>query len=146
MFDFGCHRIEVFLNLFGSIRETRSLMGNVLFSREVEDTAVAMFKFESGLQAVLSVTHAAHDSADTLEIYGSTGSIKTSALNQGTIAIKNQNGERVENHPPHSNPHQPLIDDFVQAVLCKRQPHADGLKGREVARVEARIYEQSAVD
>ena len=76
MFDFGCHRIEVLINLFGSIKETQSLVGNVLFSREVEDTALAVFRFESGLQAALSVTHAVGLPADTLDIYGSKGSIK----------------------------------------------------------------------
>ena len=143
MFDFGCHRIEVLMNLFGPIKDIRSLMGNVLYSREVEDTAVSLFRFETGLQAVLSVTHAVSLSADTLDIFGSLGSIKTVTLNEGTIYIKNQDGERAETHPPASNLHQPLIDDFVQAVLDNREPQVDGRQGREVARVEASLYEQA---
>ncbi|MGH9874302.1 MAG: Gfo/Idh/MocA family protein [Pyrinomonadaceae bacterium] len=145
MFDFGCHRIEVLMNLFGSIKDTRSLMGKVHFSREVEDTAVAMFRFETGLQAVLSVTHAVSLPADTLDIYGSLGSIKIAVLNDGNINIRNRDGERVETHPPHSNLHQPLIDDFAQAVLTDREPQVNGPHGRNVAKVEADIYQQAGL-
>jgi predicted dehydrogenase len=141
MFDFGCHRIEVLINLFGSIKDNRSLMGKVLFSREVEDTALAMFGFENGLHAMLSVSHAVNLPADTLDIYGSIGSIHSSGLNEGNIVIKNQDGERVETHPPHSNLHQPLIEDFVEAVFGDREPQVNGRQGREVAKVEANIYE-----
>ena len=140
MFDFGCHRIEVLMNLFGSIKDSKCLMSNVLFSREVEDTALAMFRFETGLQAVLSVTHAISLPADTLDIYGSIGSIKISALNEGNISIKNQDGERIETHPPPSNLHEPLIDDFARAVVGNREPQVNGRQGRDVARVEVDIY------
>src|SRR5262245_50448156 len=55
MFDFGCHRIEVLANIFGPIAEVRALNANVLFDREVEDTSMALFRFESGACATLSV-------------------------------------------------------------------------------------------
>ena len=41
MFDFGCHRLELLLSLFGPVRQTVGLTANVIFEREVEDTAVA---------------------------------------------------------------------------------------------------------
>jgi predicted dehydrogenase len=141
MFDFGCHRLEVLLNLFGPINEIKSLMGNVLFSHEVEDTAIAMFKFETGLQAVLSVSHAISVPEDTLTIYGSGGSIQIPLLNEGRIIVRTQHGERVETHSPHSNLHEPLIDDFARAVLDDREPQVDGHQGRAVARIEADIYD-----
>lgn len=144
MFDFGCHRIEVLLNLFGSIKETRSLMGNVFFSREVEDTALALFEFETGLQAALSVTHAVKDAADSLDIYGSRGCIRATVLNNGKICIQTEEGERFETHPPHNNFHQPLIDDFAQAVLWNREPQVNGINGKDVAEIEAELYEQSS--
>jgi len=112
----------------------------VLFDREVEDTVVALFEFESGMRGVLTVTHAASEQQDTLDIFGSEGSIHIPVLNEGVIRIKTAAGERTEIHPPHSNIHQPLIDDFTQAVLAGREPHVDSSIGREVARVEAQIY------
>jgi predicted dehydrogenase len=140
MFDFGCHRIEVLLNLLGQIKETRGFVGNALFDREVEDTATALFLFESGAQASLSITHAAFEPQDTLNIFGSRGSIHVALLNEGTIKIKSSAGERFEAHPPHPNLHQPLIDDFTQAVLNGGAPQVQGSLGREVARIEEEIY------
>lgn len=140
MFDFGCHRIEVLINLFGKIKQVKSLVGKLLFDREVEDTATALFEFEKGPQAIISVTHAAREPQDTLEIFGSQGSIHVPVLNDGAIKISTQNGERTEMHPPHANLHLPLIDDFVQAILNKREPQVDGQLGREVARIEEIIY------
>jgi predicted dehydrogenase len=89
---------------------------------------------------MLSVTHAAVEPQDTLHIFGSTGSIHVPALNEGKVTIRNRDGERVEVHPPHSNFHQPLIDDFARAVQTDRGPLVDGTIGREVAELEARIY------
>src|SRR2546421_859620 len=59
MFDFGCHRIEVLANLFGPIVEVKAITANVMFDRQVEDTAAALFRFERGPCALLSVSHAA---------------------------------------------------------------------------------------
>ena len=144
MFDFGCHRIEVLINLFGKIKQVKSLVGNLLFDREVEDTATALFEFENGPQAILSVTHAAREPQDTLEIFGSQGSIHVPVLNEGAIKISTQNDERTERHPPHANLHLPLIDDFVQSIFNDRKPQVDGQVGREVARIEEMIYADHA--
>ncbi|HEV2764396.1 MAG TPA: Gfo/Idh/MocA family oxidoreductase [Pyrinomonadaceae bacterium] len=140
MFDFGCHRIEVLLDLFGPVRKVRALARNVLFEREVEDTAVALFEFVCGAQAVLSVTHAARDPQDTLEIYGDAGSVRVDSLNKGTLCVSNAEGFSTERHTPHANLHQPLIEDFARAVLEGRAPTVDGRAGREVARLEDEIY------
>lgn len=140
MMDFGCHRIEALLNLFGTIERVRSSVGNVLFEREVEDTAVAVFDFTSQTRGVLSVTHAAWEAQDTLTIFGSAGSLHIPVLNQGVLQIRTAAGERSEAHPPHPNIHQPLIADFTRAVLADRAPAVGGAVGREVARLEELIY------
>lgn len=142
MMDFGCHRIEVLTDLFGSIKRVESIIANVAFERAVEDTATAIFQFESGTCANLTVTHAAVESQDTLDIFGTNGSIHVAVLNQSEIVIKSKNGERVENHPPHQNVHQPLIADFVEAVFENREPKINGEIGKMIAETEAQIYEK----
>lgn len=144
MMDFGCHRIEVLMNLFGVINRTTSLAGRALFEREVEDTCVASFEFEGATQAVLSVTHAAFESQDTLEVFGSGGSLHIPVLNRGELRIKTASGERTENHPPHANVHWPLIEDFACSVIEDREPGVGGALGREVARIEELIYASSS--
>ncbi len=140
MFDFGCHRIEVLLDLLGPIREVKSLTAKVAFEREVEDTAAALFHFQSGACASLTVTHASAEPRDTLEIFGTRGSIHVAVLNRGDISIQSSRGRRVESLPPAPNVHQPLIEDFVKAVGGNRAPLVTGEVGRAVAEVEAKIY------
>jgi predicted dehydrogenase len=140
MFDFGCHRIEVLMNLFGEVDEVKATVANLYFPREVEDTAVAVLRFSPGVMATLTVCHAVHEPQDALDIFGSCGSIHVPILNEGKIRIINGKGERVESHPAAANIHQPLIDDFVDAVLSDREPQVTGLTGKMVAEVEEKIY------
>ncbi len=140
MFDFGCHRIEALVNIFGPVKYVTSIVSNVVFNREVEDTASALFQFESGTCGVLSVTHAASDPRDTLDVFGTQGSINVPVLNAAEMRIRTSNGERAESHPPAANIHQPLIEDFVEAVLTNRQPVVSGEVGRMVAAIEGEIY------
>ena len=140
MIDFGCHRIEVLTNLFGAVTSVRAITANVLFDREVEDTATALFKFEGGVCGLLAVTHAAVEPQDTLDIFGSRGSIHVASLNEGKMRMVNTNGERSESHAPAPNLHAPLISDFVAAVLTDREPAVSGETGRMVTMIEEEIY------
>lgn len=141
MADFGCHRIEVLLNLLGPVTSTRGFLSNVRFKdREVEDTCVAHFDFESGAHATISVSHAALERRDTLEIVGTRGSLHVPVLNEGALRILTPQGSRIEHHPPHQNLHQPLVDDFVAAVREGREPAVPGETGLAVQRVLAAIY------
>lgn len=144
MFDFGCHRVEVFLDLLGPVESVASSVGRVLFEREVEDTAVAIMVMGSGTRAVLTVTHAAAASRDTLDLYGSEGSIHIPVLNQGKLIVRTRLGEREESHPPHANIHLPCIDDFVKSIQDGRDPAVSGVAGREVAVVMEAIYSRAA--
>jgi predicted dehydrogenase len=120
MMDFGCHRIEVLMNLFGPINRVQAFTDALLFEREVEDTSAAFFHFENGARATLTVTHAAFESQDTLNIFGSQGSLHVPVLNRGALRVLTAAGERTELHPPHANIHLPLIDDFMKALEAKR--------------------------
>jgi predicted dehydrogenase len=140
MIDFGCHRLEVLLHLFGPAGRTAGLAANVVFDREVEDTAAVLLQFERGPCASLAVTHAARERQDTLHIFGTLGSIHISDLNSGELRVIAGDRERVESHPPAENVHRPLIDDFVEAVFANREPAVGGPTGRAVAAIEDDIY------
>jgi len=143
MADFGCHRVEVLLDLLGPVDDARGFPDNVRFHhRDVEDTFVARLRFRSGAIAVLTVTHAAHERRDTLEIFGTRGSAHVGVLNQGDLRVVASGGVREEKHPPHPNLHQPLVEDFVAAVREGREPAVSGEVGLEVTRVLARLYDR----
>jgi predicted dehydrogenase len=143
MFDFGCHRIEVLTNIFGRITAVRALTTSTLFDREVEDTANALFQFEKGVCGVLSVSHATLEPMDSVNIFGSLGSIRVSILNEGKIRVVGKLGERYESRPPAANLHAPLIENFVEAVTSIHEPAVNGEAGRTVAMIEEEIYRQA---
>ncbi|MFT3746651.1 MAG: Gfo/Idh/MocA family oxidoreductase [Pyrinomonadaceae bacterium] len=140
MMDFGCHRLEILLDLFGKATRVESLNASVRFDREVEDTSAVLLQFETGTCASLVVTHAAQESQDTLDIFGSTGSIHIASLNSGSITIAKGSETKNESHPPSPNFHSPLIEDFADAVLNDREPRITGATGCEVAAIEDTIY------
>jgi predicted dehydrogenase len=136
MMDFGCHRIEVLLDLLGPVEAVDGFPTNVrLRAREVEDTCIAHLRFRSRAEAVLAVSHAARESRDSVEIFGSAGSAHVPVLNQGRLRVVGPDGVREEDHPPPANLHQPLVADFVQAVREGREPTVTGGIGEEVSRV-----------
>jgi len=140
MMDFGCHRLEVLMHLFGAVRRTAAVTANVVFDRAVEDTAAVLLQFEGGPCAAVTVTHAAEEPQDTLQVFGTRGSVHIDELNAGSLRIRTGNQSRVESHPPAANIHRPLIDDFVEALLTDREPAVTGEIGRAVAAIEDEIY------
>ena len=142
MMDMGCHRIEVFTNIAGDVSQIKSFNDNIVYKREVEDSSIAHFRFENGATGILTSSHAAKEAKDTLDIYGSEGSIHVPVLNEGTITVISSNGTRTEKHPNHPNVHQPLIEDFIQSVLQNREPAVSGEMARAVTKILDKIYER----
>lgn len=145
MMDFGCHRLEVLSHLFGETEKIESVMTSKNFHREVEDTATATIKFVSGVIANLTVSHAALEPQDTLDIFCSRGSLQVALLNKGALRITSSDSVRTEHHPPNKNLHLPLIADFTDAVIKDRKPEVTGDVGLSVAKMEAEIYKNAAL-
>ena len=143
MMDFGCHRLEIFRNLFGNAARIESLVSNDMLGREVEDTAVAAMQFENGTCATVTVTHATTEPQDTLQIFGTKGSIDIPVLNSGEMTVKTGDLERKEAHQPSANFHEPLISDFAAAILEDRDPKVTGEDGRDVQSMIEKIYRTS---
>jgi predicted dehydrogenase len=141
MADFGGHRIEVLAHLLGPVRRVTSIVSTILLKREVEDTAAALLQFERGATGMVAVTHAAAERQDTLDLFGSRGSIRIASLNSGNMIVRIDSAvERAESHPPASNTHLPLVEDFIESVRAGRAPAVDGEVGRSVAAVQDAIY------
>ena len=140
MMDFGCHRIEVLMHLLGPVKKTIGLIDNIVYDREVEDNSVALFHFKSGTFGVLSVSHSILESRDSLDVYGSKGSVHVPTLNKGNMVIKTRQTEQSEKHPSHPNLHLPLVKDFTDAVLEDREPTVNQEIGYMVQCLEDEIY------
>ena len=55
------------------------------------------------------------------------------------MRIISKSGERVEEHPAARNIHQPLIEDFVSALIEDRSPVVGGEIGKGVAEILERM-------
>jgi len=143
MMDFGCHRIEVMLDLLGPVDRVRADTDNLKYKRSVEDTAIAHFKFSSGARGILTVTHTVPVGQDTLDLYGTEGSVHVPVLNKGFLRLKTPEKETKETWPPHANLHLPLIEDFTRAILDRREPAVSGETGFAVNQILTKIYSNS---
>ncbi len=140
MMDFGCHRIELLLSLFGNAEEVKGKSGNVYFEREVEDTAIGVIGFSGGTMGIVSVTTAAEEPMDSLDMYGSKGSIHIPVVNKGELIIRSMDEVMHESYPPHENLHLPYIEAVTDAILSRKKVPVDGETGLEVNRIIEEIY------
>ncbi|MDZ7723051.1 MAG: Gfo/Idh/MocA family oxidoreductase [candidate division KSB1 bacterium] len=143
MMDFGCHRIEVLQNLFGTVYNTRSDLYNLQFDREVEDTAFVSMGFDNQIHGMIRVSDAVQGNRDTLDIYATQGTLRVPVLNQEILRVKSGSEERMERHPRHENAHLPLIHEFTQAVFENRDPAVTGTDGKQVSQILDEIYKQN---
>jgi len=140
MMDFGSHRIELLLDWFGDPVDVTSYSDSVLLQRDAEDTSSVQMRFASGVRGAVTVSHAVFGFRDSLEVFGSRGSLQVPSLNGGDITIRTAEGERTEVLPPHANFHQPLVDDFVAAIRDDRSPTVGANCAVAVQRVLDKIY------
>ena len=61
-------------------------------------------------------------------------------LNAGAVRIIRGQREDVELLPPATNLHQPMIEDFIEAIRTGDVPTVSGERGRAVAIVEQLIF------
>jgi predicted dehydrogenase len=142
MMDFGCHRLEIMNNLFGAAKRVEGNVDLLHYKRKIDDTGFVSCLYEKGVLGIITVCHAAHENQDTLDIYGSKGSIHVSSLEAGEVLIKNGNVEKTETHANHKNVHLPYIKDFCDCIVNNRNPTVDGTTGREITRILDIIYKR----
>ena len=140
LMDFGCHRIEVLLNILGAVSKAWGSQGSATTDWDVEDTSIAIMEFHSEARGMLAVSRAIEEPRDTLDIYGSVGSIHIPVLNRGGMTITTPRGERREEHPPHDNLHLPYIEAVTRAFLADGEPPVPGETGLRVAEITEEIY------
>jgi len=144
LMDFGCHRIEVMLNLLGQEAAAGGVGGCVYTDHDVEDTATVAIRFANGANGVVSVTRGGTIERDTLHVQGTGGSLRVDNLNGGWLTVKSDQGTRQETLPCHANPHLPLIEDFCRAIAEDRPPAVDAETGWRVQRIIDAVYTDSA--
>ena len=141
--DIGSHRIDLLLDLFGSVRHVAAVCDNRLGPWEAEDCATVLCQFKNGLQATIQCFFRTRVPIDSFEIIGSHGRVLIKTLNGPQIEWQTEEGSHVEYLPPDENLHAPLIRDFSAAVAEDRPPRCTGVDGLRTNEVMAQAYESA---
>ncbi len=129
--DAGSHRIDLLSRLLGPATLEQAQLDD-LFPGGAERYAAIELRFPQGARADCrfswrSPTSEADNESgggarDRLHLRFDQGTIEIAPLDPGVIRITHGGQTRVEEHPPFANPHQALIQDFVDAVRLSRDP------------------------
>lgn len=113
LFDVASHRIDALNFLFGKPERATGMRSNALHDLQVEDSATAVIAYAGGMHAVVDARWNSRVSRDEFRVVGTEGEIAMTPLNGPSLRWLG--GE--ENLPVAANVHQPLIENFVSAVL-----------------------------
>jgi predicted dehydrogenase len=122
LYDIASHRIDVLNFLFGQPLRVSAHLSNALHHYAVEDNATVMIDYAGGVRGVVDVRWHSKVKRDECRIRGSEGQMELTPLNGPELFYPGG----CENLPPHANPHYPMIENFVGAVLGKTPLLASG--------------------
>ena len=154
------HFIDLLQWIMGPVAEVKAFAGALLHPIEVEDTAVAAVRFESGALGIVEGTTAAVPGlSDRLEIHGEKGSVK---VESGRITYWNLSGrglpeeelERLNRYVlgNASDPgaldyrmHKAQLGEIARDILAGRAPALNGREARRAVDLLLRIYESAGI-
>ena len=114
LYDIASHRIDAMNFLFGKPEHASGLLSNAVHRIAVEDSATVLMQFSGGVHAVIDVRWNSRVARDQFRIIGEDGEINLDPLNSPELRVAG----RTEFLPPHANPHFPIVENFVDAVLA----------------------------
>jgi len=143
LMDVGSHRLELFLRMFGPIRDVKALCGTIAVDYQSENVASLILQFESGIHGTLQCFFGTDTEQDEFAVLGTKGRLTSRPLNGGSLVIERNTERQTEMHPPAGNLNSPLIADFAAAIVAQRQPTVTGERGRAVNRVMELAYQNA---
>ena len=163
MMNQAIHNVDLLLWMMGDATHVSGFTATLAHDRiEVEDTAVAIIRFQSGALGVIQATTSVHPGyPKTIAIHGNKGS---AVIEQEDVlrwdfdpatpeddAIKARFAAKVGASGGAADPkaisyegHRRQLADFVEAIRSNRPPAVDGREGRKAVALIQAIYEANA--
>ncbi|MDR0873148.1 MAG: Gfo/Idh/MocA family oxidoreductase [Prevotellaceae bacterium] len=140
-FDLAPHTLDILDGLLGEITEAQGIAGNIGGFYTVEDTVSAMWQHAGGAQGAgqWCFVSAPPDECDTIDIFGTQGSLHFNTFAFQPIVLKTEN--RTENFtaPQPQHIQQPLIQTIVDELRGAGKALSDGYNGARTAQVMDKI-------
>ncbi|WP_391572910.1 Gfo/Idh/MocA family protein [Cohnella sp.] len=157
----GIHTVDLLLHLLGPVAEVAGHTATMTHERmETEDTAVALLKFANGAMGTLSCTTSAYPGSPVrIEVIGSKGSALLEGESLTRLDLNNGNGssgiqktEELDKQgliggesaiPSNQEAFVRQYEDFVDAIIRRREPTVAGEAGREALALVLEVYRSS---
>lgn len=150
------HHLDALIWLLGMPKSVFAYTGTLAHKIEVEDTGVAIFKYNNGSLAVFegsTITYP-ENLEGSIALFGENGSVKVggTALNRKIFwKIKGELDKEKEilaketGEPPsvYGFSHKEVIKDMIEAVLKNREPKTNGYEGRKSLELALAIYKSA---
>lgn len=147
--DITVHNCDILAYLLDEYpQEVISMTDHKLFGEQVEDEAMSVWRYPSGLLAYTHESFATPHAGNGIEIHGSKGSIIGESVmsqqqSEGRVFLQ-RDGERQElNVHPH-NLYEAAVADFVAAITEGREPQCNGVSGTRSLAVALAVLESAA--
>ncbi len=156
------HSVDLLLWMMGDATQVSGFTATLAHQRiEVEDTAVAVVRFQGGALGVIQATTSVHPGyPKTIALHGNQGSAVIeqddvlrwdfAAATPHDDEIRKRFAARVGTSGGAADPkaishegHRRQLADFVQAIRDQRAPAVDGREGRKAVQLICAIYESS---
>jgi len=154
----GIHAVDLLQHVMGPIESVFAHAGTLVHKIEVEDTVIAVLKFTNGAMGTIVTTTSIWPGQNRLlEIHGTTGTV---ALEYDSIsqwdfmdgsrepsdaALNGASDEGAATDPANLDRkwHFLQIEDFYDAVRCRRDPLVPGPEARKTVEIILAIYQSA---
>lgn len=140
--DCGVHSVDLFRWLVGEVKSVCTSMDTFVQKMEVEDTGIITLRSKKGVLGVIELSWSTPSSENTVEIYGSKGTaIVNYNKNELRYKIKKGRWITIKNKESYENQTFKLeIDHFIDCLIKKKQPMADGRDGLKSLKIIEAVY------
>jgi len=141
--DMGCHMFDLIIDLFGTPTHVFARAESLVHGWDVEDSSAIVMKLPNGAQLLASFGWNSKTWTHELEIVGTEARLRWFPSDNGPV-MKTVGRDTVEIESPNAdNVHQPLVEDFVNAIRTGGQPICPLSSAMQTNRVLDAIYESS---
>ncbi len=120
--DMGTHMFDVMIGLLGMPVKVHATCDNLVHDWDVEDTASVTMTLEGGAQVSASFSWGSKTWRHEFEIVGTEAKVYWHPYDSGEVVKTVGRDVETLDLAPAENVHQPIVEDFVQAVQEGRPP------------------------
>ena len=141
--DMGTHMFDALVGLMGMPKSIYAKCANLTTDWDVEDSAVIIMTMADGAQVTASFNWNSKTWRHEFEIIGTEGKIDWLPYDAGPVVKTIGRDIQSVDMPEADNVHQPMVEDFVSAVINGKDPMCSVMEAKKTNVILDAIYESS---